>query len=72
MLRELFHTHPSNVCMTYLSHMRHSLMLSGWFARASVQALVHAIFPFWCITSSTDNAQGITRLLQSSGCQQKK
>jgi Family of unknown function (DUF6356) len=67
-IRERFLHHPTNVCMTYVSHMRHSLTLSLWFAWASAQALVHAVFPLWCITSSTDNVRSITMYLQNSGC----
>lgn len=67
-IRQLFRKHPSAVCMTYASHWKHSMALSGWFAWASFQALVHAFFPFWFVTSSTDNARRITHFIKSSGC----
>jgi hypothetical protein len=64
----MWNRHPSQVCMTYFTHMAWSLQLCGRFACASVQALIHAFFPFWCITSSTDHVKKITMLLESSGC----
>jgi len=36
-----------------MTYMKHSVTLSGWFAWASFQALVYALFPFWFVTSST-------------------
>jgi hypothetical protein len=57
---------PSPVCITYISHMKRNMALSGWFAYASFQALVHALFPFWFVTSSTENARRITHFIKSS------
>ena len=66
-----FFDHPSKVCMTYASHFRFSLGLSVLFVKAGVQALVHAVFPFWCIHSSSENCQHILFLIQDNGCRKE-
>ena len=51
-----FITHPKSVNMTYFEHAKFSIGLSYMFASASLKALVHGIFPFLFVTSSTDMA----------------
>jgi len=63
-----FLEHPSKVCMTYVSHCRFSLFLSVLFLKASVQAVIHAMFPFWCTHSSIENCHQIILLIQENGC----
>lgn len=63
-----FTHHPSQVCMTYFSHLKLSLTLSSMFFKASVQAFLHAIFPFMYIKSSTKNCMTIQKLIDQSGC----
>jgi len=38
------------------------------FFKASVQAFLHAIFPFMYIKSSTKNCMTIQKLIDQSGC----
>jgi len=66
-----FLEHPSKVCMTYASHFRFSLGLSALFFKASVQALIHAVFPFWCIHNSSEHCRHILRRIQNNGCRDK-
>lgn len=60
--------HPNSVCMTYIVHLSFSLKLSGLFLKSSVEAFIHAIFPFLCITSSSNNTKKIIKILENSGC----
>ena len=46
--------HPSNVCMTYLQHMKLSIELSSLFFIGSIKAFIHAFIPDIYITSSSD------------------
>lgn len=62
----LFIKHPESVGMTYFSHLTFSIRLSYLFARASVQALVHALLPFWYASASTRNAQQIVQLINEA------
>lgn len=60
--------HPAGACMTYTSHCCFSLSLSLIFLRASAQALVHAVFPFWCPHSSQTHCRQILLMIQENGC----
>ena len=53
-ITELFQAHPRENGVTYLQHMMISLNLCQTFAIASVQAFVHAVFPFVFQTTSSD------------------
>ena len=64
----LFSKHPESVCMTYCSHFQLSTRLSFLFAKASIQALIHAFLPFWYASASTRNAHQIVQLIEASGC----
>lgn len=50
----LFTQHPRENGVTYLQHMCISLNLCKTFTVASVQAFIHAFFPFLFETGSTD------------------
>lgn len=52
--------HPREVCMTYWEHLSFSMHLSYDFAKASIGAFVHALFPPLFLTHSTDTIQIIT------------
>lgn len=54
--------------MTYTAHARFSFYLSLLFARASLQAMIHAVVPRFFIMSSTRNTQHVMSLLEQSGC----
>lgn len=63
-----FFQHPKQVCMTYFQHARLSLNFSYIFFKASVKALIHAIYPDIYITSTSDTIKEITKILEESGC----
>ena len=50
----LFLDHPRSVCLTYYDHFKLSMTFSYKFGIASLKALVHAIFPFFFIKSTTN------------------
>ena len=60
--------HPSNVCMTYLEHMKLSLELSSIFFIGSLKALLHAFIPDICVTSSTDTVNIANENMSKSSC----
>jgi len=60
--------HPTDVCMTYLEHMRLSLELSSLFFVASFKSLIHAFIPDIYITSSTDTVYLAKQKMSKAGC----
>tara|TARA_Y100000992_G_scaffold301646_2_gene273094 strand:+ start:843 stop:1040 length:198 start_codon:yes stop_codon:yes gene_type:complete len=60
--------HPQNVCMTYTSHLKFSFYLSYTFAKASICALIHGIYPDVFITHSSDTLQQLNREIKKVGC----
>ena len=64
----IFHKHPMEVCMTYWEHLQLSMTLSYYFAEGSLKAFVHAIFPFWFPSSSTNIKNIVTEKITKSGC----
>ena len=64
----MFFKHPRTVCMSYGEHFIFSLRISGIFALASVQSLIHAINPDCFIMSTTENMKRIQEMLESAGC----
>ena len=60
--------HLRDVCMTYATHFCFSFRLSLIFFKASVGALVHAIVPGLCITSSSYYSERVVSLIYASGC----
>ena len=61
-------SHPSQVCMTYLEHMKLSLELSSLFFIGSIKALVHAFIPDIYITSSTNTVNIAKEKMSKAGC----
>ncbi len=55
--------HPKENNMTYLQHMIISLSLSSNFFIASIEAFVHAFFPFLFTTSSSDTVKHVKSFL---------
>ena len=53
--------HLKEVKMSYMDHFNFSLGLSKEFLIASYQALIHAIYPDFFITSSTDSVKKIEK-----------
>ena len=60
--------HPLDVCMTYHSHLKFSLYLSYQFAKASVCAIIHGIYPDILITHSSDTIKHLSNKMQQIGC----
>ena len=60
--------HPANVCMTYFSHFKFSMYLSQEFAKASVGAFMHGIYPDILVTHSTDTIKSLDNKIQKIGC----
>ena len=61
--------HPTNVCMTYGTHMKLSLYFAFILSKGSVQAVVHAFLPDTFITSTSDLTLKLYNILKVSGCQ---
>lgn len=68
MIIKQFFDHPRKVCMTYFQHFRFSMKLSSIFFISSIKAFIHALFPFWCVTSTTDTVTYIQNQLKGVGC----
>jgi len=62
--------HPTQVCMTYYEHFKHSMKFSYMFMVSSFKAFIHAIFPDVFITSTTNTINEISKLIENSGCRQ--
>ena len=60
--------HPTNVCMSYLQHMKLSLELSSIFFIGSLKAIVHAFIQDIYITSSTDTVRFAKDKMSKAGC----
>ncbi len=60
--------HPSEVCMTYFSHLKFSLYLSKEFAKASICAIIHGIYPDVLVTHSTDTLNKLKKNMEDIGC----
>ena len=69
---KFFTDHPTKNCMTYIEHFLFSLNFSKIMLIGSVQALIHAVFPEYYKTSTTDIANKIQLLLKNNGCNKKK
>lgn len=60
--------HPTNVCMTYLEHMKLSLELCALFFIGSIKAFIHAFIPDVFVTSSTDTVRDAKEKMSKAGC----
>lgn len=60
--------HPQNVCLTYYEHYKLSMRFSYYLATASIKAFIHAIFPFFFITSTSDTTNLIMNELKINKC----
>lgn len=60
--------HPQAVCMSYGTHLCLSLYFSFILWVGSIQAFIHAFLPDTFITSTTDLAHQLDRVLKSAGC----
>lgn len=69
---ETFTRHPRANKMTYLQHVLVSGTYAVEFLTLSVKAAIHAIFPFWFTTSSTDYILTQARVIQSVRENQEK
>lgn len=60
--------HPKEVCMTYLEHFCLSMEMAYLLCVGSMKAVVHAIYPDICVTSTTDTVATIQERLRTAGC----
>tara|TARA_A100001015_G_C14756342_1_gene619634 strand:+ start:151 stop:414 length:264 start_codon:yes stop_codon:yes gene_type:complete len=63
-----FFQHPREVCMDYLEHCLFSLSLAKLLGIGTFKALVHAFFPGFFITSTSELIKEIKEELDNSGC----
>ena len=63
--------HPTKACMTYWSHFKFSMFLSKEFGKASVGALIHAIYPDVLISHSSDTLIRLQNEFDKKGCNAK-
>ena len=63
-----FFQHPNSVCMSYIKHAQFSGYLGSVFLSNSMKAFTHALFPNIFISSTSDFAQELPRILENAGC----
>ena len=63
-----YFSHPNSVCMSYYTHFCFSINLSRKLFVGSIQAFVHAIFPNFFITSSSDLLKEMQDDFDTVGC----
>ena len=68
----LFNEHPNSANMNYFRHMILSLKFSFLLFISSIQAVIHAVLPFLCKTSTSDVIKKINGMLHKAGCKKKK
>ncbi len=61
---KLFTEHPNSVNETYLQHMCCALGFHYTLLKLSLCALVHAIFPFLCVTTASDGIKTLNDCMQ--------
>lgn len=59
-----FTKHPNDNNMSYFKHMFHSLHFAVMLFVASIKAVIHAIFPFFFETSTTDVVKKINKMIK--------
>ena len=52
-LHSLFTEHPASVGETYFEHLAAAARFAGWMLVATIACLVHAIFPFLCVSTGS-------------------
>ena len=65
---ERFTEHPTNVCLSYIQHMKFAMEMSGRLLVGSGQAFIHAWFPFLFISSTSELNTVLTKRLSEVGC----
>jgi|UniRef100_A0A6C0ESN4 hypothetical protein len=63
-----FFKHPKQVCMTYFEHFCFSMEMAYILGLGSLKAVIHAIYPDFYITSTTDAIDYIQKRLKTVGC----
>jgi hypothetical protein len=58
-LTRIFTEHPATVGETYWQHLAHAAGFAFWMVVGGIACLLHAIFPFACVTTGS----GIIRKL---------
>ena len=63
-----FFAHPNSVCLSYFKHMSFSLLLAIQFIWGASKAVIHAFFPSFYISGSSDTIKLISNKLETIGC----
>jgi len=58
---KLFTRHPASVGESYLSHLGHAMVFALRIFGAGAACLLHAFFPFWCVTTGSDKVATLYR-----------
>ena len=64
-MRNIFTEHPNSVNETYFEHMCCAFKFHFTLLRLSLAALVHAIFPFLCVTTASDGIKELNDCMQN-------
>ena len=70
-LFNFFNSHPKEVCMDYMSHLKFSGNICFKLLIGSFKAFVHAILPEYFKTSTTELIDELGVELITSGCKGK-
>ena len=63
MIRKLFLDHPAEVEEGYFQHMGVAARFGFAMIWGGMKALVHAIFPAWCVTSGSDTIRRLHNIM---------
>ena len=63
-MKNIFTKHPKEVDETYFEHMCCAFKFHYTLLRLSLCALVHAIFPFLCVTTASEGIKKLNDCMQ--------
>ena len=64
-MKNIFTEHPKQVGETYFQHLIKAFSFSFKLLWMSVQAMIHALFPFLCVSTVSVKIKGMNDSLQS-------
>jgi len=67
-----FFKHPSDVCMSYCTHLKLSLYFSYVLGKGSIKAFIHAFIPDYYASSTSDLLHEVALLLKENGCERQE
>ena len=65
---DIYFSHPTKVCMSYFQHMIFSLYICKKLFIGSIHAFIHALYPDWFVTSSSDLVVELQQEMTQVGC----